>query len=209
MSADWIYCLTLYPVPSKIPIITKPETLHTSMEASSPQLDTMQSLSVHKQAARPSQGQRLPNELLLHVIRFLEPTGSEFLSAAPQTTKTLLALMRLCKTTDEAAGSIFSRHCIYLDSEDRTLRFARCLSLASSRPMPGHRPPFAGITSIFLESFLEYTNELEGTLALVEPNPCGPSDLTQEGHGSRVGEVEEENNDGAEEFAGDGADEEA
>ncbi|CAG9943073.1 unnamed protein product [Clonostachys rosea f. rosea IK726] len=152
----------------------------------------MQSLSVHKQAARPSQGQRLPNELLLHVIRFLEPTGAEFLSAAHQTTKTLLALMRLCKTTNEAAGSIFSRQCIHLDSEDRTLR-----------------PSFAGITSIFLESFLEYTDELEGTLALVEPNPCGPSDLTQEGHSSsRVGEVEEENNDGAEEFAGDGADEE-
>ncbi|KAK7220065.1 hypothetical protein V2G26_008068 [Clonostachys chloroleuca] len=160
----------------------------------------MQSLSVHKQAARPSQGQRFPNELLLHVISFLEPAGSEFLPAAHQTTKTLLALMRLWKTTNEAASSIFSRHCIFLDSEDRTLRFARCLSLASSRPMPGHRPPFAGITSIFMESFLEYTEELEGTLALVEPNPYGPSDLTHKGHSSsRVGEAEEENGDGADE----------
>ncbi|CAH0023988.1 unnamed protein product [Clonostachys rhizophaga] len=60
-----------------------------------------------------------------------------------------------------------------------------------------------------MESFLEYTDELEGTLALVEPNPYGPSDRTQEGHSSsRVGEEEEESGDEADEVAGDGADEE-
>ncbi|CAH0000059.1 unnamed protein product [Clonostachys byssicola] len=167
----------------------------------------MQSLSVQEQAARPSQGQRLPNELLLHVVSFLEPAGPEFLPPAHPTTKTLMILMRLCKTTNEAASAIFTRHCIYLDSEDRTLRFARCLSLASSQSMPGHRSPFVGITSIFMESFLQYTDEVEGTLALVKPNSYDPSDLTQEGHNdSMAGEVEEENNDEAEQVDGDGAD---
>ncbi|VUC20104.1 unnamed protein product [Clonostachys rosea] len=169
----------------------------------------MQSITIHTQATRPNRGQRLPNELLLHVISFLEPAKPEFLPAAHQTTKTLMALMRLCKATNEAASCIFSRHCIHLDSEDRTLRFARCLSLASSHPMPGHRPPFEGITSIFMESFLEYTDELEGKLASVEPNTCGSIDLTQDGHrGGRAGEVEEENNSEAEEVAGDEDDEE-
>ncbi|CAH0004518.1 unnamed protein product [Clonostachys byssicola] len=119
---------------------------------------------------RTTEGQRLPNELLLHVVSFLEPGNGQFLEAAHETTKTLLALMRACKSTNAAASPIFARHCVFLDSEDRTLRFARCLALAASVSEPAHQSPFGSISAIFMESFLEFKTEHLETLAVVEKN---------------------------------------
>uniref|UniRef100_A0A8H7K4T3 F-box domain-containing protein n=1 Tax=Bionectria ochroleuca TaxID=29856 RepID=A0A8H7K4T3_BIOOC len=118
--------------------------------------------------SRTTEGQRLPNELLMHVMSFLEPGKGQFLGASHETTKTLMALMRVCKSANTAASPIFARHCVFLDSEDRTLRFARCLAVAASVPEPAHQSPFRSVSDIFMESFLEFKTENLETLAVVQ-----------------------------------------
>ncbi|CAH0047614.1 unnamed protein product [Clonostachys solani] len=118
--------------------------------------------------SRAIEGQRLPNELLMHVITFLEPAEGQFLTASHETTRTLMALMRTCKSGNAAASPIFARHCVYLDSEDRTLRFSRCLALAASVLEPPHQSPFGSISAIFMESFLQFETEHLSILAVVQ-----------------------------------------
>lgn len=98
---------------------------------------------------------RLPWDVILLVIELLtQPHKDAILSSSHTVTKTLLALTRVCRTTYPTASRLLWRHCVYLDSSQKSKEFLSSLST----PSPLERPWLAfEPASVFLSPFADET----------------------------------------------------
>lgn len=94
-------------------------------------------------------------DVILLVIELLtQPHKDAILSSSHTVTKTLLALTRVCRTTYPTASRLLLRHCVYLDSSQKSKDFLSSLSTPSllERPWLAFEP-----ASVFLSPFADET----------------------------------------------------
>lgn len=100
---------------------------------------------------------RLPWDVILLVIELLtQPHKDAILSSSHTVTKTLLALTRVCRTTYPTASRLLWRHCVYLDSSQKSEEFLASLSTPSllERPWLASEP-----ASVFLSPFADEAHD--------------------------------------------------
>jgi hypothetical protein len=99
----------------------------------------------------------LPWEIVLLVIELLaQPHKDAILPSSHTITKTLLVLTRVCRGTYPTASRLLWRHCVYLDSSQKSEQFLSSLSTASllERPWLASEP-----ASVFLSPFADQADD--------------------------------------------------
>lgn len=93
---------------------------------------------------------RLPLEIILEVINsFFWADDKAILAPCHETTKTLLALARVCRSIRPIASELLYRHCVYIDSEERLMKLCQTVLL----PTQDSTAPSKNIAKLFLSPF--------------------------------------------------------
>ncbi|KAF5518427.1 hypothetical protein CGCA056_v010991 [Colletotrichum aenigma] len=105
-----------------------------------------------------SEVQRLPPELILHVIEGLLPNGRAILPASSSATKTLISFTLVSRSTHELATRLLRERCMHLDSSWRL----SLVLLTMSAPRLSTLPfvlPLKCITSLYLSPFGKHLDD--------------------------------------------------
>lgn len=105
-----------------------------------------------------SEVQRLPPELILHVIEGLLPNGRAILPASSSATKTLLSFTLVSISTHELSTRLLRERCMHLDSSWRLSLVLLTMSAPRLSTLPSVLP-LKCITSLYLSPYGKHLDE--------------------------------------------------